>query len=48
MADAIARAANMPLAERRERWESMMRPITGSDIHTWCRAFLERLAAVGG
>lgn len=48
VADAIARAANMPLAERRERWESMMRPITGSDIHTWCRAFLERLAAVGG
>ena len=47
VADAIARAANMPLAERRERWESMMRPITGYDIHAWCRAFLERLAAVG-
>ncbi|MGY1409136.1 MULTISPECIES: alpha,alpha-trehalose-phosphate synthase (UDP-forming) [unclassified Luteimonas] len=44
VADAIARAAAMPLAERRERWESMMRPITGYDIHAWCRGFLERLA----
>ena len=43
VADAIARAAAMPLAERRERWESMMRPITGYDIHSWCRGFLERL-----
>ncbi len=48
VADAIARAANMPLAERRERWESMMRPITGYDIHAWCRAFLERLTAAAG
>ena len=44
VADAIARAAVMPLAERRERWESMMRPITGYDIHAWCRDFLQRLA----
>ena len=48
VADAIARAANMPPAERRERWESMMRPITGYDIHAWCRAFLERLASLAG
>ena len=48
VADAIARAANMPLAERRERWESMMRPITGYDIHQWCRAFLERLGGLAG
>jgi trehalose 6-phosphate synthase len=46
VADAIARAAAMPLAERRERWESMMRPITGYDIHAWCRSFLDRLAEV--
>ena len=44
VADAFARAAVMPLAERRERWESMMRPITGYDIHAWCRDFLQRLA----
>jgi len=48
VADAIARAASMPLAERRERWESMMRPITGYDIHTWCRTFLGRLADAAG
>src|SRR5690606_1273852 len=48
VADAIARAAAMPLAERRERWESMMRPITGYDIHTWCRTFLGRLADAAG
>ena len=45
VADAIARAAAMPLAERRERWESMMRPITGYDIHAWCRRFVETLRA---
>ena len=48
VADAIARAASMPLAERRERWESMMRPITGYDIHTWCRTFLGRLSDAAG
>ncbi|WP_202840514.1 alpha,alpha-trehalose-phosphate synthase (UDP-forming) [Luteimonas saliphila] len=48
VADAIARASTMPLQERRERWESMMRPITGYDIHVWCRRFLERLAEVAG
>ena len=48
VADAIARAASMPLAERRERWESMMRPITGYDIHAWCRTFLGRLADAAG
>ena len=46
VADAIARASTMPVAERRERWRSMMRPIAGNDIHAWCRCFLERLAEV--
>lgn len=32
--------------ERRERWRSMMRPIAGSDIHAWCRQFLDRAAEV--
>jgi len=48
VADAISRAASMPLPERRERWEAMMRPITGQDIHAWCSRFLERLAGGGG
>ncbi len=45
VADAIARASTMPLAERRERWRAMMAPVSGNDIHTWCRRFLERLGA---
>ena len=48
VADAIARASSMPLAERRERWESMMRPITSYDIHVWCQRFLERLMGEAG
>lgn len=46
VADAIARASTMSLGERRERWQSMMRPIAGNDIHAWCRHFLDRLAEV--
>ncbi len=46
VADAIARASTMSREERRERWQSMMRPIAGSDIHAWCRQFLDRLAEV--
>ena len=43
VADAIARASTMPLAERRARWESMMAPIRGNDIHAWSRGFLAEL-----
>ena len=43
VADAIAAAAAMPLAERRERWASMMAPIRSNDIHAWCRDFLSAL-----
>lgn len=45
VADAIATAKAMPLAERRERWQSMMVPIAANDIHAWCRGFLGALAA---
>ena len=48
VADAIVRASSMPLAERRERWDSMMQPITAYDIHVWCQRFLERLMARAG
>ena len=43
VADAFARAAAMPLAERRERWESMMAPVSRHDIHAWCEDFLAAL-----
>ena len=48
VADAIARAANMPLRERQERWRAMMRPIRDGNIHAWCDNFLSRLAGPGG
>jgi trehalose 6-phosphate synthase len=47
VADAIAQALAMPLEERRGRWETMMRPIVGNDIHAWCRGFLDALADAG-
>jgi trehalose 6-phosphate synthase len=43
VADAFARAAAMPLAERRERWQSMMAPVSRYDIHAWCEDFLAAL-----
>ena len=45
VADAFARAAAMPLAERRERWAAMMQPIERNDIHAWCAGFLAALQA---
>jgi len=45
VADAFARAAAMPLAERRERWDAMMRPVERNDIHAWCAGFLDALQA---
>ncbi|NLA67611.1 MAG: alpha,alpha-trehalose-phosphate synthase (UDP-forming) [Gammaproteobacteria bacterium] len=44
VADAIATANAMPLAERRERWAAMMERITTYDIHAWRRDFLQALA----
>ena len=43
--DAFARAAAMPLAERRERWEAMMLPVERNDIPAWCAGFLDALQA---
>ena len=42
-ADAIAQAADMPLAERRERHAAMMKTLRRHDITAWRRAFLEAL-----
>ena len=45
VADAIACAATMPLAERRERWRAMMDHLLEHDIHAWRRRYLDALAS---
>lgn len=45
VADAIATAAAMPLEERRERWQSMMRRLQQHDITAWRQHFLATLRA---
>ena len=45
VADAIAQAAAMSLAERRERWRSMMDTLQRHDITAWRKTFLATLAA---
>ena len=45
VADAIARASTMPLAERRERWQSMMQHLREHDINRWRRDYLHALEA---
>ena len=44
VADAIAVAHAMPLAERRERWRAMMETLERHDITAWRRDYLEALA----
>ncbi|GHC09185.1 alpha,alpha-trehalose-phosphate synthase (UDP-forming) [Thermomonas carbonis] len=43
VADAIATAAAMPLAERKERWQAMMARLLEYDIHAWRRGYLQAL-----
>ena len=43
MADAIARAVDMPLEERRERWRRSMEHLRTHDVHRWSGAFLSAL-----
>lgn len=43
VADAIATAANMPRAERIERWQVMMEQLRTHDIHRWRRDYLGAL-----
>ncbi|MGE8233933.1 MAG: trehalose-6-phosphate synthase, partial [Stenotrophomonas sp.] len=43
VADAIATAANMPRAERIERWRVMMEQLRTHDIHRWRRDYLGTL-----
>ncbi|KAF1691998.1 alpha,alpha-trehalose-phosphate synthase (UDP-forming) [Pseudoxanthomonas koreensis] len=43
VADAIATAATMPLAQRRERWQAMYEYLRLHDIHAWRRDYLQAL-----
>jgi trehalose 6-phosphate synthase len=45
MAEAILQGLNMPLDERKERWEAMMRVIERSDVDYWRESFLRALSA---
>lgn len=44
-ANAIARALNMPLDERQDRWQRMMDYLLEHDVSRWCDDFLKDLAA---
>jgi len=44
IADAVLRALNMSLEERRERWETMMEGLRSNSILHWREAFLGRLS----
>ena len=45
VADALQTALNMALAERRERWRSMMDNLSCHDVDAWRNKFIERLMA---
>lgn len=45
-AQAIQRALQMPLGERRERHTALLAQITTHDVHAWSRSFLGELSAV--
>lgn len=45
-AQAIQRALQMPLAERRERNSALLRQIRTQDVHWWRRAFLDALSSI--
>jgi trehalose 6-phosphate synthase len=43
-ANAIVRALQMPLEERKERWAAMMEKLRANTVDHWCAAFLAALA----
>jgi trehalose 6-phosphate synthase len=43
-ASSINMALQMPLEERRERYEALMKTIRRYDVHWWCDTFLDTLA----
>ncbi len=48
MADAIRRGLEMPLQERKSRWESLMNTVSRQDVTWWREAFVSALKAAGG
>ena len=46
VADALQTALNMPLAERKARWKTLVEGVRRDDVSKWRDAFLERLYAV--
>jgi len=48
VADALKRALNMPLAERKRRWEILNHSVVKDDVTTWRRAFVATLEATRG
>ena len=47
-ADAIARSLVMPLEERRERFQGMIKALRANNVFTWCDTFLGDLAGDAG
>jgi trehalose 6-phosphate synthase len=45
VAEALQTALWMPLAQRRERYEAMMKVVRGNDIHAWNQRFIAALEA---
>jgi trehalose 6-phosphate synthase len=45
MANKIAIAFQMPLEERRERWQVMMKNLKSSSVHSWFSNFVDALSA---
>ena len=43
VADALQQALDMPMAERRQRWEAMMSMLQKNNITAWCNTFLQTL-----
>ncbi|MFZ5655417.1 MAG: trehalose-6-phosphate synthase [Pseudomonadota bacterium] len=43
VADALGRAMDMPIEERRERWRQALDRIRAGDVHGWSRGFLGAL-----
>ena len=46
VADALQTALNMPLAERKERWRTLVEGVRRDDVTAWRESFLERLYAI--
>ncbi len=45
IADALARAASMPLDQRLQRYQAMMTAVTTNDVFHWCRNYLDQLSS---